>query len=225
MVKIFVFKVDSKNEGILVDKMSLLSLKEREKLSKYKYDKDRNLSLAGRLMLYCFAERFKDEKYGEVNFVNDLDEFCKENLSDLEIVYGEIGKGEVKDRDDLFFNISHSKEYCVLALSDEEIGVDIQEIKDIRADIAGRFFEKRDNDYIDSEEDKKRERFIEVWCAKESYAKLTGQGIGEGFSTFYENFDKMELFDSKSNELKGYLKRYVIDPDYVCFAASRNQRF
>ena len=79
MVKIFVFKVDSKNEGILVDKMSLLSLKEREKLSKYKYDKDRNLSLAGRLMLFCFAERFKDEKYGEVNFVNDLDEFCKEN--------------------------------------------------------------------------------------------------------------------------------------------------
>ena len=45
------------------------------------------------------------------------------------------------------------------------------------------------------------------------------------YAPFYENFDKMELFDSKSNELKGYLKRYEIDPDYVCFAASRNQRF
>ena len=225
MVKIFVFKVDNKNEDILVDKMSLLSLKEREKLSKYKYDKDRNLSLAGRLMLYCFGERFKDEKYGELNFVTDLNEFCEKNIADFEIIYGEIGKGAVKDRDDLHFNISHSKDYCVLALSDEEVGIDIQEIKEIRADIAGRFFEKRDNDYIDEKEDKKKERFIEVWCAKESYAKLTGRGIGEGFSTFYEDFDKMELFDAETNEKKGYLKRYEIDPGYICFAACGKQRF
>ena len=221
MVKIFVFKTDNKIADILPDKMSLLSLEEREKLSRYKYDKDRILSLAGRLMLFCFAKRFKDEKYKDINFVTDINEFSKENYYDMQIVYGEIGKGMIKDRDDLFFNISHSKEYCVLALSDKEVGVDIQEIKEIRADIAKRFFEKRDNDYIEEDKDKRTERFIEVWCAKESFAKLTGRGIGEGFSTFYEDFEKMEILDVETDLKKAVLKKYEVDKNYVCFTAER----
>lgn len=221
MVKIFVIKTDNKIADILPDKMSLLSLEEREKLSRYKYDKDRILSLAGRLMLFCFAGRFKDEKYKDINFVTDINEFSKENYYDMQIVYGEIGKGMIKDRDDLFFNISHSKEYCVLALSDKEVGVDIQEIKEIRADIAKRFFEKRDNDYIEEDKDKRTERFIEVWCAKESFAKLTGRGIGEGFSTFYEDFEKMEILDVETDLKKAVLKKYEVDKNYVCFTAER----
>ena len=46
MIKIFVYQLDEKNADILLDKMSLLSLKEKEKVLKYKYDKDRALSLA-----------------------------------------------------------------------------------------------------------------------------------------------------------------------------------
>ena len=220
MIKIFAYKIDENNADILLDKMSLLSLKEKEYVCRYKFEKDRLRSLIGRLMLFVFADRYTDESFKEVNIITGTDEFTEEKISDIVISIDENGKGRIENREGLFFNISHSKDYCVLALADEEVGVDIQEIKPLKTNIPKRFFTEYDNEYIDQSEEGRIERFTEVWSAKESFAKLTGNGIGEGFATFYEDFERMVIIDIKNGEAKAKLKEYDIDEEYKCFASA-----
>ena len=219
MIKIFAYKLDENNADILLDKMSLLSLKEKEYVCRYKYEKDRLRSLLGRLLLLRFADVYKDESFKEINFISDPYEFTKDKFSDIKIAVSENGKGRIENREGIFFNISHSKDYCVLALADEEVGVDIQEIKPLKANIPKRFFTESDNEYIDKSEEGKIERFTEVWSAKESFAKLTGNGIGEGFATFYEDFDRMVILDLNTGEAKAGLKCHEIDKCYKCFSS------
>ena len=219
MIKIFAYKLDENNADILLDKMSLLSLKEKEYVCRYKYEKDRIRSLIGRLMLFCFCDRYKDDCFEEINFVSGPDEFIKENISDITIAVDENGKGRIENRDELFFNISHSKDYVVLALSDKEVGIDIQEIKPLKANIPKRFFTDTDNEYIDQSEEGKIERFTQVWAAKESFAKLTGNGIGEGFASFFEDFEKMVIIDAKTYEEKAKIAEVIIDEKYKCFVS------
>ena len=219
MIKVFAYKLDENNADILLDKMSLLSLKEKEYVCRYKYEKDRLRSLIGRLLLLSFADRYTSDFFKEVNFVSGTDEFVKDKISDIEISIDENGKGRIDNRDNLFFNISHSKDYVVLALSDEEVGIDIQEIKPLKANVPKRFFTDLDNEYIDQNEEERTERFTKVWSAKESFAKLTGNGIGEGFATFYEDFERMVITDLKTKEDKAQITEYLIDSNYKCFAA------
>ena len=220
MIKVFAYKLDENNADILLDKMSLLSLKEKEYVCRYKYEKDRLRSLIGRLLLLSFADRYTSDSFKEVNFISGTDEFVEEKMSDMEIEVDENGKGRIDNRDNLFFNISHSKDYVVLALSDEEVGIDIQEIKPLKANVPKRFFTDTDNEYIDRSEDGRIERFTQIWSAKESFAKLTGNGIGEGFSTFYEDFEKMVIIDVRTGEIKAKLKCHAIDEGYKCFSAT-----
>ena len=220
MIKIFAYKLDENNADILLDKMSLLSLKEKEYVCRYKYEKDRLRSFIGRLLLLSFADRYTSDSFKEVNFVSGTGEFVKDKISDIEISIDENGKGRIDNRDNLFFNISHSKDYVVLALSDEEVGIDIQEIKPLKANVPKRFFTDTDNEYIDQSEDGKIDRFTQVWSAKESFAKLTGNGIGEGFSTFYEDFEKMVIIDENTGEIKAKLKCHAIDESYKCFSST-----
>ena len=214
MIKLFVYKIDDNKEDILLAKMSLLSSDEKEKVERYKYNKDRVRSLLGRLMLICFADRYTDESFPEVNFLYDDEAFIKENAADITLAYDEIGKGRTVNRDNLFFNISHSKDYVVLALSDREVGVDIQEIKPLKADIPKRYFHAKDIEYIDAKEECRLERFTEVWCIKESYSKLTGRGISEGFATFYEDFEQKTVINAQTGEVKAEYKEYDIDAAY-----------
>ena len=107
----------------------------------------------------------------------------------------------------------------MLALSDKEVGIDIQEIKPLKANVPKRFFTDLDNEYIDQNEEERTERFTKVWSAKESFAKLTGNGIGEGFATFYEDFERMVITDLKTKEEKAQITEYLIDSNYKCFVA------
>ena len=197
MIKIFVYQLDEKNADILLDKMSLLSLKEKEKVLKYKYDKDRALSLAGRLMFFCFADRYKDDCYKEVTKVS-LDDFREEYVSDIEISYTENGKGYIEGDDNLYYSISHSKDTCVCAIADVPVGIDIQEKRKVRENVAKRFFHDKDNEYIYEAKDDENEfidRFIKVWTVKESYIKLTGRGIAGGMNYFYVDFQNNNILD------------------------------
>ena len=148
MYKLFVFKFNESDKDILLSKMSFLPLEERDKVNRFKYDKDKALSLSAKLMLFTFASSFKDEKYERVNVFDSPDIFSEEKIIDLKTSYLENGKGMIDSLSDTYFNISHSGDYSVLALSDTLIGVDIQLIKSINKSIAEKYFTLSDNLYI-----------------------------------------------------------------------------
>ena len=81
----------------------------------------------------------------------------------------------------LFFSISHSGAYWVCAYAGEPVGIDLQEHRPLsRAGrIAERCFHGREREYLAS-----GGSFYDVWAAKESYVKYTGEGITASFASF-----------------------------------------
>ena len=219
MFKVFAVKLNDSISDILLDKVSFLSLEEKEKCLRYKFKKDRALSAAGRLMFQRFCTCFEKDEYSAYNLITDFDDFNEDNINFVTVDYEENGKGYVKDTNDLYFNISHSGDYCVLVLSDKEVGIDIQEVRKINENIAVKYFDKKDNEYIFEKTDEKTNRFIKVWCAKESFAKLTGRGFSEGLGSFYEDFSEMEIRDSKNDRLKAKLHEICVEEGYFCFVS------
>lgn len=99
----------------------------------------------------------------------------------LELVmdYGEKGKPYLREYP-LFFNLSHSGEYVVCAVSDGEIGVDIQKCSSLNVmRIAARFFSEEECRALEAcaTEEEKRQSFFRLWVRKEAYGKFLGKGI------------------------------------------------
>lgn len=93
------------------------------------------------------------------------------------------GKPYVRE-DGIYISIAHSQERCLVAVSNSEIGVDIEyrapgEERLIR--IADRYFTEKEAEYVKANPS---ERFYEIWCAKESYIKYTGEGLTRPLSSF-----------------------------------------
>ena len=115
-----------------------------------------------------------------------LDKVLKRiNIID-EIVYNEYGKPYLKSNK-IYFSLSDSKEYTVCAISDKEIGVDIEKIT----------YKKRViNKVCNSEEIKEintPEDFTKIWVKKESYSKLIGLGLSFDFKKIDTNRNKFDI--------------------------------
>ena len=85
------------------------------------------------------------------------------------------------------FNLSHSGDYALIALSDAPVGIDIERHKPARdvLAIAQRYFTPTEYLYIKNQDDQnKTSTFYDVWSAKEAYVKALGEGIAYGFDRF-----------------------------------------
>ena len=124
--------------------------------------------------------------------------FEKYGVSEEAITYGENGKPEM---DGFYFNLSHSGNVVICAVSEKEVGCDIEKTEKCNEKIAKRFFTERENVYLnrtfEGNEDmhfeqfseskteegsnmeslKKDRDFFRIWTMKESYIKMTGEGM------------------------------------------------
>lgn len=94
----------------------------------------------------------------------------------LEVSYGEFGKPYLTDYPGIHINIAHSGEYAVCAVSDTEIGVDIQYMRDFNEAVMRRCFTEKEIKTVKSAEDQKG-AFYDLWVRKESFAKAVGKGL------------------------------------------------
>ena len=92
------------------------------------------------------------------------------------VVFNANGKPYLKDFPHTFFSISHSGEFAVCAISDCDIGCDIQQISAARLSVAKRFFTAHEQDQIHRATLPQFE-FARIWTLKESYVKMLGTGI------------------------------------------------
>ena len=90
---------------------------------------------------------------------------------------GEHGKPCFRIHPEVRFNISHSGDLVICAVSDFEIGIDIQEKSRMNTDrIAKKVMSPGEHKkYLTSSE--RQDFFYRVWVMKESYVKWTGDGI------------------------------------------------
>jgi len=92
-----------------------------------------------------------------------------------------------RHREDLLFNLSHSGDWGLVALTQERpLGVDLEvrrPLMDALA-LARRFFSPREYQTLAQAAPAERERrFLEYWTAKEAYLKATGEGLSAGLAS------------------------------------------
>jgi 4'-phosphopantetheinyl transferase len=98
--------------------------------------------------------------------------------------YGENGKLYLTDHPDIFFNLSHCRAGVACAISDIEVGIDIQEIRPFDMAVAQRVCTYIELDRLAQCSEPER-LFCELWTLKESYIKQQGGSIAQPLNTIY----------------------------------------
>lgn len=110
--------------------------------------------------------------------------FAKEKIAEefsldkKDIIFSvtQAGKPYCKSHRDIYFSLSHSGNFLALAISDRDVGIDIEKIRNAKESLVSRVCCDNEKKMIFSDEypDKK---FTEIWTRKEAYLKALGTGI------------------------------------------------
>ena len=87
--------------------------------------------------------------------------------------YSKEGKPYLKEYSNVHFNLSHTKNIITCVISNEEIGVDIEHLREFRENTRRRVFTKNEERLIGQNE----EEVVRFWTMKEACVKLLGIGI------------------------------------------------
>lgn len=152
-------KVYIANLSLVNDKM-VKSLTEDEiaKANRYKQDDDSKRSILSSYLLKCVLQD---------NLINNTNIFSND-----------YGKPYLESKE-VFFNISHSGNYVVCALSKDEVGIDIEEIRTTNDLVVKKCFTEDECQYVIDDI-----TFTKVWTLKESYIKNIGTGLKTKLNSF-----------------------------------------
>ncbi|MCF0143390.1 MAG: 4'-phosphopantetheinyl transferase superfamily protein [Parasporobacterium sp.] len=191
MIRTYLINIKSLEELNLDE--SIITPKRVETTARYKNEPDKQLS-------YC----------AELALIYGLKQLDPEMALPLDIEVPEEGKPFLKTLpagfENLYFNLSHSGDYAVASISDEEIGVDIEHVSKRGEMSANRILHPDENqiyNFISNPLEKKR-YFYECWVSKESFLKNLGVGLMVRPDKFMINEDKLV-----TDETKTLKKRYV----------------
>jgi len=104
---------------------------------------------------------------------------------DSMLSYGEHGKPFLEQGP--FFSVSHSRQFSVLAVSENEIGIDIEMHQNPGERLLDRCFTEDEAAFAKLS----TENFLKIWTAKEAVLKL----LGTGFSFSPKKFSVLPLDD------------------------------
>src|SRR5215213_3885133 len=106
----------------------------------------------------------------------------------LRFSYGAYGKPALASGHSLRFNLSHSNELALLAVTlDAELGVDVEHIRADFAteDIAHRFFSHAEVEAFSAlPKEEQVAAFFRCWTRKEAYIKAIGKGLSQPLDAF-----------------------------------------
>ena len=124
-----------------------------------------------------------------IELQNIIHKECGMTTEDIAFDKNLNGKPYLNGANGFCFNISHSGNMLVIAYGDEEMGVDVERIKEGNLKVAARCFTKEELAYINGnnsprEEILVHERFTKVWTMKEAYLKYKGIGISVPLNSF-----------------------------------------
>lgn len=131
---------------------------------------------------------------------------CTENDIDYKI----SGKPYLKNNS-VHFNISHSGKYVVIAVSTDEIGIDIEKASEKNLICSKRVFTSDEQEWVGEDTD----RFSVLWTLKESVMKTLGEGLRLGA----KDFDVMPFLHNESITVNG-IKLYAQTAFYDSYALS-----
>lgn len=147
----------------LSDLQKLLDLQETEKTQRYRQEKDRQSRIIGRAVLKILLGRYLKAEPKEIRF--QLDHNKKLLLQNIL-------------SENLYFNVSHSGDWILIAVSTNPIGVDAEQINTsfTYQNLLGFSFSLEEKNYIQAAA-KPHQSFYKLWTRKEALLKATGKGL------------------------------------------------
>ena len=142
--------------------LNLLPAWRREKALQYKKLDDRKRSV----LAFVLLQRALRDEYG----ITEVPEF----------VYNEFGKPSFSNLP-IHFSLSHCKDAVACAVSDHNIGIDVESIVPYNPDVARRVCTATELEMLDQSENKDVD-FIKLWTMKEAISKYEGMGLSLPFS-------------------------------------------
>lgn len=210
--KIFVYAADAAilyDDTVFAAGYDLVSEFRRERVSRKIRRKDQNLSLGAEILLSACLRKHGVEAY--------------------QLRYGEYGKPYLEACCDqkgcwhtenlLSFNLSHSGERVMCVIADQEVGCDVERVKDVNLAFGRRFFAPQEYEQVAclSGKNKKNQMFFRIWTQKESYIKATGKGIAIPMESFCVG---------QENSIPGYFFRvYDVSDGYYYAVCGHTDHF
>lgn len=148
------------------------------------------------------ADQFIQPKHGERYTVAHaalrliLSRYLNCSPNSLEFIEGPYGKPALKQASYLQFNLTHSHELALLAVTqDQAIGIDVEynQRKAHLLDIAKRFFAKEEyQQLLDLPPSQQQAGFFRCWTLKEALIKAIGLGFSYPLDDFAVDFSSVE---------------------------------
>ncbi|HFJ9280704.1 TPA: 4'-phosphopantetheinyl transferase superfamily protein [Bacillus cereus] len=211
-MEIFVTKIKDINDRKLEKTCSWIDEEKRYRIKKFINKKDKIRTLIGELLVRTLTNK-------------------KLKIGNERIVWGKnhYGKPYLKGYPNYYFNISHSGEFVVCAISNNPVGIDIEQIKHIEyEEIAKSFFCDSEYAYIQKGDvNYQLRKFYEVWTLKESYIKCYGSGLSMSLKSFSINIDSHKavhiLFDNREKSNSYSMAIFDIELEYKMAVCSLNE--
>ena len=169
--------------------------RKKNRIDKYKNYESKARSIIGEIILEELLE-------GKNISYNNLDYYINE-----------YGKPYLKSKT-IFFNISHSFDYVITAISSNEIGIDIEKIKKTSIKAINQFATKKEKKYILSSNDNIEERIFKIYTLKEAYFKMLGTDLSHILDIEFTICDDKIKCNDKNvtagfiNDINGYIVAY-----------------
>ena len=163
-----------------------VSAARRAKVDRIRLEKDKCLSLgAGALLEAALAA---------------------EGVSDFTMTCGHNGKPRLAHTQNIHFSLSHSGTKVMCAVSDSDIGCDVERVAEIDMQIARRFFCAGEYESLMQcgDDEKRKILFFRYWTLKESFLKATGRGFQLPLNQFCVSFHDGDITVSQSVDQRNY---------------------
>ena len=139
------------------------------------------------------------------------------------ITYGTAGKPQAEN---VHFNISHSGNFAIFAVGEKAVGCDIEKTGQEIKGVAKRFFHRSEVEYLQKFQGQERdEMFFRLWTWKESYIKMTGEGMQLSLQNFEILPEGDRIRVRRGGEiLPCHMKEYNI-PEYKVSVCAEEEEF
>ena len=183
--------------------MEKISENRKQKIIKHRQPEARKQSLGAGLLLHHILQ--------------------SHGMRSQEVQIGKYGKPEVEG---INFTLSHSKEMAVCAVSESPVGCDIEKITTAPEKVADRFFRESEIRHLKETPVEERDKeFFRLWTMKESYIKMTGEGMHLPLNRFELCFFEEGVKVHRDGENQNcFFKEYDI-PGYRLTVCAKESKF
>lgn len=199
MIEIYIADISFlREESLFVSMQKKVPEERRKNIDRCRKEGDKQRSLGAGLLLEYGLNRMGFTLLPELE------------LKQVFLETGKDGKPYLRDRKDIYFNLSHSGRYVAAVFDTAPVGIDIEEIKNDGKKIVERFFCPEETQFLEEcQENCRKQKFTELWTRKESYIKAVGAGMKIPLNSFSVLEDKV-----KSGE-EFYFHTFSILEDYA----------